>query len=234
MEEIKRGRCSVCRLGLISFPDAMRYEHALLRLRHEEKVGDTLLIFEHPPTITLGRFGSLKNVLLSEEELSRRGISYYDSDRGGDATFNCPGQPVIHPIMNLRPLGARNYIASMQDMAMRVVQSYDIPAERSSEHPGVWVKGKQIAAIGLHLRHSVSMHGLSLNVNPDLNAFKVINLCGLEGKQATSIEAELGQPVSVEEAMPGIMQSFAETFGVELVSISREQLDRICLETQPS
>jgi lipoate-protein ligase B len=232
MEEIERGSCRVCRLGLISFPDAMRYEHALLKLRYEEKAGDTLLIFEHPPTITLGRFGELKNILLGPQELERRGIAYYDSDRGGDATFNCPGQPVIHPIVDLRRFGARNYIAAMQDMAAAVVRSYGIPAERSPDHPGVWVRGKQIAAIGLHLRQNVSMHGLSLNVNPDLEDFEVINLCGLPGKAATSIQAELGRPVSVDEVITRVMQTFSEMFKVTLVPISKEELNAICFQTQ--
>jgi len=226
----KRDQCLVCRLGLISFPEAMQYEHALLRLRYEEKIGDTLLIFEHPPTITLGRFGNLKNVLFSQKELEAKGIAYYDSDRGGDATFNCPGQPVIHPIMNLRTRGAGSYISNIQDMALAVVRDYGIPAERLPEHPGLWVNGKQIAAIGLRLRHAVSMHGLSLNVNPDLADFEVINLCGLPGKTATSIQAEKGRPVSVEEVIPKIEKSFEDTFGVELVPVSSEELRRICLD----
>jgi lipoyl(octanoyl) transferase len=232
MSEMGKGQCFVCRLGLISFPDAMRYEHALLDLRYQEKIGDTLLIFEHPPTVTLGRFGELKNILLSPEQLENKGIAYYDSDRGGDATYNCPGQPVIHPIMNLRTRGARSYIANLQEVALRVVQGYGISAGRSADHPGLWVGSKQIAAIGLRLRHSVAMHGLSLNVNPDLSGFECINLCGLPERTATSIEAESGRRVSVEEVLPKLERSFEEIFGVELTPMSREELDTACFRVQ--
>jgi lipoate-protein ligase B len=211
----------------------MRYEHALLKLRLEGKVGDVLLILEHPPTVTLGRFGNSKNVLLSEEELARQGIEYYDSDRGGDATFNCPGQLVIHPIINVRQIGPRNYIDKMQEMAINITRSYGIHAERSSEHPGVWVSGKQIAAIGLRIRQDISTHGLSLNVNPDLTAFNVINLCGIEGCQPTSIEAELGHAISITEVSSKVEQAFARMFNFELSPISMNQLDQMCFETQP-
>jgi len=210
----------------------MHYEHALLQLLHEEKVGDTLLIFEHPPTVTLGRFGNTKNILLPKEELSRRGIEYYNSDRGGDATFNCPGQIVVHPIINVRQIGPRNYIADMQEIAIHVLKDYGIPAELSSEHQGVWVAGKQIAAIGLRMRLNISMHGLSLNVNPILASFDVINLCGIEGCAATSIETELGSPVTVAEVIPKMEQAFADYFGFKLNYISQENLKHLCTKGQ--
>ncbi|MCL2707367.1 MAG: lipoyl(octanoyl) transferase LipB [Dehalococcoidia bacterium] len=218
-------------MGLISFPDAMRYEHALLRLRHESKIGDMLLIFEHPPTITLGKFGDIKNVLLSMDELANRGIAYYKSDRGGDVTYNCPGQPVVHPIINVRQIGPRSYISGMQEMAIKVAKSYNIPAECSSEHHGVWVAGKQIAAIGLRMRQNISIHGISLNVTPDLSAFNFINLCGIEGCQATSIEAELGRPVDSVEVLSQIERSFSEIFQFELSHISQDKLEQMCFET---
>ena len=228
-------QCQVCRLGLISFPDVMHYEHTLLRLHHERKVGDILLTFEHPPTVTLGKFGDTKNVLVSQEELANRGIAYYSSDRGGDATFNCQGQLVIHPIINVRQIGPRNYIDGMQEMAIAICKSYGIPAERSSEHPGVWVSGKQIAAIGLRIRQNISTHGLSFNVNPNLAAFNVINLCGIEGCEATSIEAELGHAISIADILTEIEAAFAETFSFDLDYITQSQLEQICsIHAQPS
>ncbi len=221
--------CRVGQLGLVSFPDAMEFEHRLLKLRFEEKISDTLLIFEHPPTITLGKFGSKESVLLPPEGLERRGIAYYDSDRGGDATFNCPGQLVVHPVVNLRMRGARAYIGQLEDMSLRVLAGYGIAGERG-DHPGIWVAGRQMVAIGLRYSHGVSMHGLSLNVNPDLEAFKVINLCGLPGRTATSIERELGRAVSIAEANQRIQDAFSEVFSVKLVPVSREELASECFE----
>lgn len=233
-EESARGVCRIGQLGLISFPDAMEFEHRLLNLRFEEKISDTLLIFEHPPTVTLGKFGSKESVLLPAEGLEQRGIAYYDSDRGGDATFNCPGQLVVHPIINLRLRGARAYIGQLEEMILRVLAGYGIAAERA-HHPGIWVGGKQIVAIGLRYSHGISMHGLSLNVNPDLDAFKVINLCGLADRTATSIERELGHAVSIAEVNQRIQNAFTEVFNVELVPVSRQELVRECFkEGNPS
>jgi lipoate-protein ligase B len=202
----------------------MEVEHALIKLRHREEVNDTLLIFEHPPTITLGRMGGLQSVLAAPAELESKGIALYDSDRGGDATFNCPGQLVIHPIVNLRLKGARAHIADLEEVVLRVLLGYGIAAERSSQHPGIWVGGRQIGAVGLRFSRGISMHGISLNVNPDLSLFRVINLCGLPGKAATSMEKELGRPVSIEEVKHRVEVAFAGVFGVALSSISREKL----------
>ena len=233
MQSPQPGTCLVCQLGLITFPDAMELEHRLINLMFEEKIGDVLLIFEHPPTITLGKFGNIVNVLVSPEELEQRGIAFYDSDRGGDATFNCPGQLVIHPIMNLRYRGARAYIADLEEMGLGVLRDYGITAERLPQHPGVWINGKQIGAVGLRISHGISMHGLSLNVNPDLKSFEIINLCGLPGRSATSIENELGHEVSITEVSQQVLNWFSKVFHVGLLSVSKEQLKNACFELTP-
>jgi len=228
------GTCLVCQLGLIPFPEAMDYEHRLIRLRFEEKIGDVLLIFEHPPTITLGRFGNRGNVLATPGDLKQRGIAFFDSDRGGDATFCCPGQLVVHPILNLRLRGARAYIADLEEMCLRVLHTYGIAAEKSPQHPGIWVDSKQIGAVGLRFSRGVSMHGLSINVKPDLSAFEVINLCGLPGRKATSIEHELGQAVSIAEVNQRIQQFFSSVFHLDLMPISKEELTKKCFESRSS
>lgn len=233
MPTVELKECLVCRLGLIPFPEAMEYEHRLLQMRFEEKIGDVLLLLEHPPTITLGRFGEMKNVLLPPEALEKQGIAFYHADRGGDATFNCPGQPVIHPIMDLHYHGARNYISNMEELGLRVLAGYGITGERTPAHRGIWVKGQQIGAIGMRMRHGITMHGMSLNACPDLAAFEVINLCGLPGVHATSIERETGSSVSSEEVTQRIIEAFPAVFGVELRPLSREELHKVCFEGPP-
>ena len=221
---IRQNATIVCRLGLISFPEAMRVEHALLKLRHEEKVDDVLLIFEHPPTITVGKLGGRESVLESPEQLQQKGIALYDSDRGGDATYNCPGQLVIHPIINLRLKGARAHIFDLEEVVLRVLRDFGIDAARSPEHPGIWVGDKQIGAVGLRFSRGISMHGISLNVNPDLSSFRLINLCGLPGKFATSMEKELGRSVPVDEVQDKVETAFTEVFKSTLSPITRETL----------
>lgn len=223
--------CLVCHLGLVSFPEAMEFEHALIKLRFEEKIGDILLIFEHPPTITLGRSGNIANILLPREELQSRGIAYFESDRAGDATFNCPGQLVIHPIMDLRNRKGilRGYVTDLEETVIRVLADFNIAAARWTEHHGIWVNEKQISAIGLRINRGISMHGLSLNVNPDLADFSVINLCGLAGKSATSIENELGRAVPEAEVITKIENSFSNVFQTDLKTISKRHLADVCL-----
>jgi lipoate-protein ligase B len=117
-------------------------------------------------------------------------------------------------------------------VALRVLKDYGIVAERWTEHPGLWLDGKQIVALGLHFSHGISMHGLALNVNPDLKSFEVINLCGLPDKRATSIAEELARNVSMAEVEQRMMQSFSEVFRVELKPVTREQLEGACLEPE--
>jgi lipoate-protein ligase B len=227
MPEEKLKECLLCRLGRISYDDAINLQQRMLQARFEEKTGDVLLLLEHPPTITLGKFAKPENVLAPVELLKERGIAVHASDRGGDVTFHCPGQMVMHPIMDLRkrPGVLRGYITDLEETALRVLQDYGIAAERE-EHPGLWVAGKQIGAIGLRFSHGISMHGLSLNVNPDLESFKVINLCGLPGVAPTSIAKETGrQDIAMQEVEERLMHSFAEVFNVELLPVSRKQLE---------
>lgn len=228
--------CLVCHLGLVSFPEAMEFEHDLIKLRFEEKIGDVLLLCEHPPTITLGRSGNIANILLPREELLSRGIAYFESDRAGDATFNCPGQLVVHPIMDLRNRKGllRGYVTDLEETVIRVLAGFNITAARWTEHHGIWVNEKQISAIGLRVNRSISMHGFSLNVNPDLADFSAINLCGLAGKSATSIEYELGRAVPVMDVIPKIEDSFSDIFQTDLKSISKRGLADICLDSNSS
>jgi len=228
----KTSICLLCRLGRITYPDATTLQQHLVQARFEEKIHDVLLIVKHPPTITLGRFAKPENILIPQDILAEKGIAVHASNRGGDVTFHCPGQLVVYPIMDLRkrPGVLRGYIADLEEVALRVLMAHNITAERWLEHPGLWVDGKQIGAIGLHLSHGISMHGLSLNVNPDLKSFEVINLCGLPGKVATSIADELGHDVSLQEVEQQVIDSFADVFRVELKPVLRNQLGGECVE----
>jgi len=234
MPSEKKSICLLCRLGRMTYPDAVALQQNLARARFAEKIDDVLLILEHPPTITLGRFAKPENILVPPDILAEKGIAVHASNRGGDVTFHCQGQLVVYPIMDLRkrPGLLRGYIADLEEVALRVLMAYNIAAERWLEHHGLWVDGKQIGAIGLHLSHGISMHGLSLNVNPDLKSFEVINLCGLPGKVATSIASELGHDISLEEAEQRVIDSFADVLRVELKPVLRDQLEGECIESE--
>ncbi len=218
--------CWVCHLGLIPYKEAQELQRRLAVLRQENRIDDTLLLLEHLPTVTLGRFAKPENVLVPSEELEHRGIALCPSERGGEATFHCPGQMVVYPIMDIRHRVGRlrEYLNSLEEVALQTLAHFGISAGRWPEHPGIWKDGEQIAAIGLLVSRGVTMHGLSLNVRPDLNDFEVINLCGLPGKKATSISRSLGYEVDINDVFECTEDTFSRIFDVELEAISSEQV----------
>ncbi len=210
------------RLGLIPYGQAIQLEEDLRKLRYDECLPDTILLMEHPPTVTQGRFGKPEHVLITPEEMARRGIAFAHSKRGGDTTYHAPGQLVLHTIMDLRRRDGilRGFITDLEEVALRVLASYGVVAERWSEHPGLWVDGRQVGAVGLHLSRGISAHGLALNVDPDLSSFGVINLCGLPGMEATSIARELGHHVDVKQAARRLEEAFSEVFRLRLAPVT--------------
>ncbi|OGO17007.1 MAG: lipoyl(octanoyl) transferase [Chloroflexi bacterium RBG_16_48_7] len=228
--------CWVCRLGLIPYQEATALQRRLVELRFQDRIDDIVLLLEHPPTITLGRFGQAGNILHPSAELEQRGIEVCQSDRGGDVTFHCPGQLVLYPIINLRARGSelRRYLYNLEEVALSALAGYGISAARWSEHPGIWVEGRQIGAIGLRFSRGISMHGLALNVSPDLESFKVINLCGLPGKAATSMTQLLRRDIKLEDVAQAVEEAFSAIFEVELETISAEQVLVDSLAAEPA
>ncbi|UCE97574.1 MAG: lipoyl(octanoyl) transferase LipB [Dehalococcoidia bacterium] len=210
----------------MSYLEAQELQRRLITLRYKNIIDDILLLLEHPPTITLGRFANPANILVAQDELNRRGISIYASDRAGETAFHCPGQLVAYPIMDIkhRVGRLREYIHCLEEVALKTLMHFGIRAGRFFEHPGIWKHGKQIAAIGLLVSRGITMHGLSLNVNPNLNNFKVINLCGLPGKEATSISKLLGHDIDINDVIQCTHNTFSEVFDVDLETISMQQV----------
>lgn len=219
-------RCWFCDLGTIEYRQAFALQEKLVTLRHNDFIDDILLILEHPPTITLGRFGKMENVLDTEQGLIEKGISLHRSNRGGDVTLHCPGQLVVYPIMDMRQQGGnlRNFLFNLEEVVLKTLATYSIAAQRWDKHPGIWSEGKQIAAIGLHFKRGISMHGVSLNVCPELASFNLINLCGIAGKKATSMAELLSSDQDIEQVIPTMLDSFSSVFKVEMEQISKEQI----------
>jgi len=171
-----------------------------------EKYVNHIVLCEHPHVYTLGRSGKERNMLLSDEQLSRIGSTFYHIDRGGDITYHGPGQLVCYPILNLEDysLGLKEYIHLLEDAVIGVCASYGVTAERLEKATGVWLEGntphaRKICAIGVRSSHFVTMHGLALNVNTDLRYFSYIHPCGFIDKGVTSLQKELGYEVSMSE-----------------------------------
>jgi len=227
-------------LGLKPYKDAWDYQETLLqeniaikgaaRAAGEYDVltlptTDRLLFTEHEPVYTLGKSGKEANVLLDGEQLAQKGISYFHINRGGDITFHGPGQIVGYPILDLEhfktDLGW--YLRSLEEMIILTLAEYGLKGERSPGETGVWldasIKGRErkICAMGIRCSRWITMHGFALNVNTNLNYFNFIIPCGIQGKQVTSMEKELGHPLAMDAVKQSIKNNFEKVFGVQLV-----------------
>lgn len=210
--------CVVYQLGLVGYREAYHLQRKLLRQRLDGETKDTILLLEHLPTITIGKSGKLENVLVSQEQLAREGISLFFTDRGGDVTYHGPGQLVAYPIIDLRNRGrdVHRYIYDLEEVVTRTLNDFSIEAHRDESHAGVWVKEEEIAAIGLSIKRWITMHGIALNVNPNLEHFSLINPCGFQDRKATSIAKLLSQNIPMEEVRQQLIANFADVFNVHI------------------
>lgn len=220
-------------LGLMDYQTAWDYQEALLRenvrIKTEvrQDIGTThhLLLVEHPPVYTLGKSGHMENVLIGEQRMRERGVQFFRTNRGGDITYHGPGQLVGYPILDLEKFytDIGLYLRNLEEVTIQVLGEYGIPGGRSPGETGVWiepgVKGRErkICAIGVRCSRWITMHGFALNVNTDLSWFGDIIPCGIQHKQVTSMEKELGRTIDMGEVKAKWLQRFGEVFGVEPV-----------------
>lgn len=210
--------CTVYQLGLIAYSEAYHLQRQLLYQRVSNEITDTLLLLEHPPTITIGKSGKLENVLASQAQLAEAGVSLFFVDRGGDVTYHGPGQLVAYPIIDLSQRGrdVHQYVRDLEEVIIRTLNDFSINAGRDRSHAGVWVRGKEIAALGLRISKWVSMHGFALNVNIDLEQFSFINPCGFHDRKATSVSNLLSQDVSMDAVTENLLAHFSEVFDSQM------------------
>jgi len=184
-----------------------------------------LLFVEHPPVYTLGKSGNIENVLISDEMRSMKGIEFFRTNRGGDITFHGPQQIVGYPILDLEKFytDIGKYLRNIEEVIILTVAEYGIEAGRSKGETGVWLdtgkpgRERKICAIGVRSSRWITMHGFALNVNTDLSHFNFIIPCGIQGKQVTSLEKELGYKVDFEEAKEKVKRNFEKVFEAELI-----------------
>jgi lipoyl(octanoyl) transferase len=184
-----------------------------------------LLFVEHPPVYTLGKSGNEDNILMSQQDLKINGIEFFHINRGGDITFHGPEQLVGYPILDLDKFKTDIgwYLRSLEEVIIMTMAEYGLTGERSKGETGVWIepgkKGKErkICAMGIKCSRWITMHGFALNVNTDLNYFNNIIPCGIQNKQVTSLEKELGKKVSMDEVKEKIKRNFEEVFACQLV-----------------
>src|SRR5918994_2752737 len=182
---------------------------------------DTLLLLEHPHTLTIGRRGTDASVLLSEPELHNRGVKLFETNRGGKVTYHGLGQVVGYPIINLSPHreDVHRYVRDLEEVLIRTLSDFGIEAFRIEGLTGVHTSRGKVAAIGVHISRWVTTHGFALNVNTDLSFFSLIIAC--DGEQVTSMQDLLGHEIDMREVEDRIVMRFAEVF--ELVAENTDQ-----------
>ena len=188
-----------------------------------EASGHRLIFCEHPPVYTLGKSGSLDNLLLSEPELNAEGFEFFKINRGGDITYHGPGQIVGYPLFDLDEFftDVHRYVRYLEEAIIRTIAEYGLEGKRVKGYTGVWLEGtdylpeRKICAIGVHLSRWVTLHGFAFNVNTDLSHFRNIIPCGIadDNKAVTSLAVELGQAISIDEAKTKVKNHFADLFG---------------------
>jgi len=218
-------------LGCLRYADALALQRDYVEQRKPGRIPDQLLFVEHPHVITLGRNGNRENLLAHEDLLERAGIEFHPTNRGGDITYHGPGQIVGYPILDLREWkrDVVAYVRSIERVIIEALAEFGIKAGSQPGLTGVWVDGKKVAAIGVHISRWVTSHGFALNHTTDLNYFQYIVPCGLT-KPVTSMR-ELGVAAGRDEVLAALSRSFAHEFGYELPSRDREGADLAYTET---
>ncbi len=190
---------------------------------------DVLILMEHPPTVTLGVRGTSCHLLLSEHELSQRGVVFHKVNRGGEATYHGPGQLVVYPVVNLKTLGlsARDYVNGLEETILLTLESFGLRGFRKKGAAGVWTGEKsKIASIGVRIQRRITSHGFSLNVS-SVDPGDLIISCGMPGVRMVSLNDLASTPASMDAVRDAVKTSFGKVFQVSIEECSFEHLCRL-------
>jgi len=226
--------------GRISYAEGLRLQAEVVAARKANRIGDTLILLEHPPVLTLGRNATRANILASDELLSQKHVEIHDINRGGDVTYHGPGQLVGYPIFDLRGdwpgkngpgltrkhLGPVDFVRLMEEALILTCKDFGVPAQRICKLTGVWtlaggtIREKKIAAIGIHVSQAVTSHGFALNVTTDLRDFDLIVPCGITDRTVTSLELESRHtpPPTLAQASNAVAANFGRVFHRQILA----------------
>ena len=211
---MKERNLLVQRLGRIDYEKALAVQKETELLVKTHQQSDTLLLLEHPHTLTIGRRGDSSSVLLNEEELRARNVTLFETNRGGKVTYHGMGQVVGYPIINLSPEreDVHRYVRDLEEVLIRTMSDFGIESFRIEGLTGVHTSRGKIAAIGVHIARWVTTHGFALNVNTDLSYFDLIIAC--EGEPVTSMETLLGDTTELGSVEDRLIENFASVFSM--------------------
>lgn len=205
-------KLTVARLGRVEYGEALEIQKRISTAVKDGESNDTLLLLEHPHTLTIGRRGEVSGVLMPADFLAARGVTVFETNRGGKVTYHGLGQLVGYPIISLSPdrKDVHHYIRDLEEVLIRTLADFSIAAFRIEGLTGVHTARGKVAAIGVHISRWVTTHGFALNVNTDLSFFSLIIAC--DGEQVTSMDDLLGHEVSMREVEDRLIERFSEVF----------------------
>jgi len=217
-------------LGRTRFKDAWDLQKKVVSLRYNNKIPDSLLFTEHEPVITMGRATVTENLLCPPDELKARGVDLFAVERGGDITFHGPGQLVLYPIIDLTNRGRdlHQYLRDLENLVITTLSDLGIKAGTKKGLTGVWANDHKLAAIGVAVSRWVTYHGLALNVNTDLDYFKLINPCGITKYPVGSVSGMLGHDIALGEVADLTAENFARLFYYEMETL--DDINSLILE----
>jgi lipoate-protein ligase B len=195
--------------GRMEYGEALDLQRELASKRARGEIPDSLILVEHDHVITLGRKTTPAN-------FRPQNIPVFQVERGGDATYHGPGQLVGYPIVLLSDHDVRRHVRNIEETVVRAVRGYGIEGERLDGHPGIWVKGKKLASIGVAVTDWVTYHGFALNVNTDLSYFELIRPCGLDPTTMTSMQKIAGRELPFAEVKARVAKEYASVTGLSL------------------
>ena len=224
--EAKSLRISSVESGVLSLESEVVRSDSKLQTQDAELITTHSLLFvEHPAVYTLGKSGKIENVLISESERIAKGIDFYYTNRGGDITFHGLEQIVGYPILDLEKFytDIGRYLRNLEEVIIVTMAEYGLKGTRSAGETGVWLdpgiagKERKICAIGVRCSRWITMHGFAFNVNTDLSYFDYIIPCGIQNKQVTSLQKELGRLLPLQEVKEKVKKNFEKVFEAELI-----------------
>jgi lipoyl(octanoyl) transferase len=213
-------KCELRDLGRMGYAAAFALQRELVARRQAGEIPDQFLVVEHPHVITLGRNGHMENLLASRDVLERSGIAFECTDRGGDITYHGPGQVVGYPILSLKEWkrDVVAYVRGLEQVLIDTLAEFGVAGERVGGCTGVWVGGRKVAAIGVHISRWVTSHGFALNVDTDLRYFQYIVPCGLT-RPVTSLR-ELGCAAAREPVVSALIRQMGRYFDLAFDEIA--------------
>ncbi|MCW2983271.1 MAG: lipoyl(octanoyl) transferase LipB [Conexibacter sp.] len=215
-------------LGRVPYADALDLQHRVRAARQAGAIPDTVLTLEHDPVYTRGRRSDPAELPFGDDWYAARGIDVVDVDRGGKVTYHGPGQLVAYPIVAITDV--MGFVAQLEDVMVAALAQEGVAARGRAadgrDFTGVWVGGDKIGSIGLHVSHGVTMHGLSLNVEGDLEPFTWIVPCGLGGVAMTSVQEQTGRTERLDCVRKRVAHGLAGALGARQRIVTRQRLER--------